>query len=130
MRGIKIGLLGKVVIAIVLGIGVGLVSPDWISRIFITFNGLFSNFLNFIVPLIILGLIAPGTADLGKSAGRLLLITSLLAYAFTIFTGLFAYFSGKFFLPGMLSTAGTPQLETAVKTLDPYFTIELPPVLQ
>lgn len=128
MRGIKIGLLGKVVIAIVLGIGVGLVSPDWISRIFITFNGLFSNFLNFIVPLIILGLIAPGIADLGKSAGRLLLITSLLAYAFTIFTGLFAYFSGKIFLPGMLSSDGTPQLETAVKTLEPYFTLEMPPV--
>src|SRR5690606_39986953 len=76
----------------------------------------------------ILGLIAPGIADLGKSAGRLLFITSLLAYGFTIFPGLFCYFSGKIFLPGMLSSDGTPQLETAVKTLEPYFTLEMPPV--
>lgn len=128
MKGIKIGLLGKVVIAIVCGIGVGMIAPDWISRIFITFNGLFSNFLNFIVPLIILGLIAPGIADLGKGAGRLLLITSGLAYTFTIFTGLFAYFSGQALLPGLLGSDGTPQLQEAVKTLEPYFTLSMPPV--
>ena len=128
MKGIKIGLLGKVVMAIILGIGVGIVSPDWISRIFITFNGLFSNFLNFIVPLIILGLIAPGIADLGKGAGRLLLITSVLAYTFTIITGFFAYFSGNIFLPGILANDGTPQIQEAIKTLEPYFTLQMPPV--
>lgn len=87
MTNIKIGLLGKVLIAILLGIGAGFIFPDSISRIFITFNGLFSNFLGFVVPLIILGLIAPGIADLGKNAGKLLILTSLLAYGFTIFTG-------------------------------------------
>lgn len=130
MKSIKIGLLGKVVIAIILGIGIGLISPDWISRIFITFNGLFGNFLNFIVPLIILGLIAPGIADLGKGAGRLLLFTSILAYAFTIATGLFAYFSGKIFLPSLLASDGTPQLEEVTKTLEPYFTLQMPPVFE
>lgn len=130
MKSIKIGLLGKVVIAIILGIGVGLVAPDWISRISITFNGLFSNFLNFIVPLIILGLIAPGIADLGKGAGRLLLLTSILAYAFTIATGLFAYFSGKIFLPNLLASDGTPQLEDVTKTLEPYFTLQMPPMFE
>ena len=72
----KIGLLPKIVIAIASGIVCGLFFPDGLVRIFLTVNGLFSNFLGFIIPLLILGLVAPGLADLGKGAGRLLLITA------------------------------------------------------
>lgn len=130
MKNIKIGLLGKVVIAILLGIGAGLIFPDWISRIFITFNSLFSNFLGFAVPLIILALIAPGIADLGKSAGKLLLLTSVLAYAFTILTGLFAFITCAIFYPSLLGENGSvPEIEDAVKTLEPYFTLNMPPLL-
>lgn len=128
---VKIGLLGKVVLAILLGIGAGFIFPDSISRIFITINGLFSNFLGFIVPLIILGLIAPGIADLGKNAGKLLILTSLLAYGFTIFTGFFTYLSGSFFLPKLISVADKiPDVADAGKVLDPYFSLAMPPVIE
>lgn len=93
MIKIKFGLLPKIIIAIVLGAVCGLFFPHWIARIFLTFNGLFGNFLNFIIPLLILGLVAPGIADLGKGAGRLLLFTAALAYGFTIFSGFFTYFT-------------------------------------
>lgn len=128
MSKFKVGLLGRVVIAIILGIVLGLVFPDWLSRVFLTFNALFSNFLNFVVPLIILGLIAPGIADLGKNAGRLLLVTSLLAYGFTTFAGLFAYLSGAALLPIILGADGGSTIEEAVKNLQPYFTLEMLPV--
>lgn len=128
MSKLKVGLLGRVVIAIILGIVFGLVFPDWLSRVFLTFNALFSNFLNFVVPLIILGLIAPGIADLGKNAGRLLLITSLLAYGFTTFTGFFAYLSGAALLPAILGADGGSTIGEAVKNLQPYFTLEMLPV--
>ena len=129
MRNIKIGLLGKVILAIALGIIAGIIFPDWISRIFITFNSLFSNFLGFIVPLIILGLIAPGIADLGKSAGKLLIITSVLAYGFTIFTGFFAYFSCNIFYPTLLGSIDSiPKIDHTAKTLETYFTLEMPPL--
>ena len=71
MKKKKIGLLPKIVIAIALGIVCGLFLPGWLVRIFLTINGLFSNFLGFIIPLLILGLVAPGIADLGKGAGKL-----------------------------------------------------------
>lgn len=130
MKGLKIGLLARVIIAILLGIGAGLISPDWISRIFITFNSLFGNFLGFVVPLIIIGLIAPGIADLGKNAGKLLIITSLFAYGFSIFTGLFAYISSIVFYPSLLGSQGTvPVLPDAVKVLEPYFTLNMPPLI-
>ena len=70
MKKKKIGLLPKIVIAIALGIACGLFFPGWLVRIFLTINGLFSNFLGFIIPLLILGLVAPGIADLGKGAGK------------------------------------------------------------
>jgi len=130
MKSLKIGLLAKVIIAILLGIGAGFIFPDWISRIFITFNGLFSNFLGFVVPLIILGLIAPGIADLGKSAGKLLIITSALAYGFTIFTGFFTYLSCNITYPTLLgSIDDIPKLDEAGKTLEPYFTLNMPPLM-
>lgn len=71
MKNFKIGLLGKIIIAITAGIGFGLISPDWIIRIFMTFNGIFSQFLGFAIPLIILGLVTTAIADIGKGAGIL-----------------------------------------------------------
>ena len=65
----KIGLLPKVIIAITLGIVCSFFFPTWLVRIFVTFNGIFGNFLNFCIPLIIIGLVAPGIAELGKNAG-------------------------------------------------------------
>ena len=79
MKKIKLGLLPKIVIAIILGIGFGIVSPDMPVRVFVTFNALFSEFLGFLIPLIIVGLVTPAIADIGKGAGKLLVITALMA---------------------------------------------------
>ena len=57
MKKIKIGLLPRIIIAIILGIAIGTVFPAPLVRIFVTFNGIFSEFLNFSIPLIIVGLV-------------------------------------------------------------------------
>lgn len=80
MKKIKLGLLPKIIIAIILGIGFGIVSPEMPVRVFVTFNALFSEFLGFLIPLIIVGLVTPAIADIGKGAGKLLVITALMAY--------------------------------------------------
>ena len=130
MKKKKIGLLPKIVIAIALGIACGLFFPGWLVRIFLTINGLFSNFLGFIIPLLILGLVAPGIADLGKGAGKLLLITALLAYGFTLFSGFFTYFASDLSYPWLLKDAELQPLETAaVEPLSPYFTVMMPPLM-
>ena len=51
----KFGLLPKVLLAIALGIVFGLFVPEWFTRIALTFNNIFGNFLNFVIPLLILG---------------------------------------------------------------------------
>ncbi len=87
MKRLKIGLLARIIIAITLGIGFGNVLPGELVRVFVTFNGIFSEFLGFIIPLIILGLVTPAIADIGKEAGKMLVITTLVAYSATLFSG-------------------------------------------
>lgn len=84
----KFGLLPRIAVAIVLGIVFGNFLPEGWVRVFTTFNYVFSQFLGFLIPLIIIGLVIPAIADIRRSAGRLLLLTVGLAYADTIVAGL------------------------------------------
>lgn len=126
----KFGLLPKVLLAIALGIVFGLFVPEWFTRIALTFNNIFGNFLNFVIPLLILGLVAPGIADLGSKAGRLLVITAALAYAFTLFSGFGTFFTSFGILPWLLGgTEMSAPGETAATPMQPFFTVEMPPLM-
>ena len=124
----KFGLLPRVVLAIALGVACGFFLPGWATRIALTFNAIFGQFLGFAIPLLILGLVAPGIADLGRNAGRLLALTAALAYAFTLFSGFGTYLTGRLLFPALLegSAAVLPEEGAA---LAPYFTVEMPPVM-
>lgn len=128
MKKVKIGLLGKILIAIALGIGLGLVVPGWMVRIFLTFNGIFSQFLGFAIPLIIVGLVTPAISDIGKTAGKTLLVTIAIAYGSTVFAGLVSYLTGAALFPGMIDQPAMQQVETAAE-LSPYFTVTIPPFM-
>ena len=129
MKKLKIGLLSKIIIAITAGIISGLFVPEWIVRLFITFNGVFSQFLGFIIPLIIFGLVTPAISDIGNKAGKMLLITVAIAYGSTVFAGLLSYLTGAALFPGMIHNAGTlAALEDTVELL-PFFTVNIPPVM-
>lgn len=126
---IKIGLLPKVIIAILLGIACSTFFPDGLTRVFITINGIFGNFLGFAIPLIILGLVAPGIAELGNGAGKLLGITALIAYGSTLFAGFFSYFTCEWSYPLLLTRDNS--LQTVDKGMDlvGYFNVSMPPIM-
>lgn len=126
-KNIKLGILPKILIAIALGIGCSFFLPGWSVRVFLTFNSIFSNFLGFFIPLLIIGLVAPGVADIGKGAGKILLIAVAIAYASTVLSGTFSYFSCKFAYPFLLGE-GVNALGgmDMTNSLAPYFTIEMP----
>lgn len=129
MKKIKTGLLGKILIAIAVGIALGFVAPAWIVRIFVTFNSIFSQLLGFAVPLIILGLVTTAISDIGKGAGRMLLITVLIAYASTVIAGLISYFTGVSLFPSMIDRSAALESSTAATAPLPYFSIEIPPLM-
>lgn len=129
MKKVKIGLLGKILIAIALGIGLGLIAPAWLVRLFITFNGIFSQFLGFAIPLIIVGLVAPAISDIGKTAGKMLIVTVAIAYGSTIFAGLVSYLTGAALFPGMIQSSPSLQEVASAAELSPYFTVTIPPLM-
>ena len=123
----KIGLLGRILIAIALGIALGhIFTLPWV-RIFATFNSIFGQFLGVIIPLIILGLVTPAIADIGKGAGKLLLITVGIAYADTVVAAILSYATGSTFFPSLIGN-GSQTLKTVEKSAEilPYFTINIP----
>lgn len=124
----KIPLLAQIIVAIILGVICGMLFPEWLSRIFATINGIFSNLLSFIIPLLILGLIAPGIADVGKNAGRLLAATAAVAYLFTLFSGFFTFFVCEQIYPSLIGGESLNAIEESATTIAPYFTIEMPPL--
>ena len=127
MKQIKFGLLPKILIAIVAGILCSLFFPTWAVRVFLTFNSIFGNFLGMFIPLLILGLIAPAIADLGKGAGKLLLITIAIAYLSTILAGFFSYFTCRATYPALLGNSVKALGEMDMTgSMKPFFTIEMP----
>ena len=125
---LKWGLLPRVLFAIAAGIVCGLFVPDWFVRIVLTFNDLFGNFLGFIIPLLIVGLVAPGIAELGRNAGKLLFITAALAYGFTLASGFFSYAVSATTFPHLLDPQAGITSFGQVAELKPYFVIAMPPV--
>ena len=128
MEKIFNSLLFKVFCGIALGILLGNYAPDWLYRILITFKTLFANFLNFSIPLIMIGLIMPSIGDLEKNAGKLLAITVVIAYGFTLFSGFSTYFVGDTLFSSLLENEQIGTLEDHSRSLPPYFTIDMPPI--
>ncbi|MCI1648839.1 MAG: dicarboxylate/amino acid:cation symporter [Bacteroides sp.] len=129
MKKIRIGLLPRIIIAIALGILFGNYFPNPIVRIFVTFSGLFSEFLNFSIPLIILGLVTIAIADIGKGAGKMLVVTAAIAYGATLFSGFLSYFTGSIVFPSLIQTGIPLDKINEIHDLQPFFSVSIPPLM-
>ncbi|MCQ2163377.1 MAG: dicarboxylate/amino acid:cation symporter [Bacteroidales bacterium] len=129
MKNIRIGLLPRILIAIVLGVLFGLFLPMPAVRVFATFNSIFSNLLQFLIPLIIIGLVTPAISDIGKGAGKLLAITALVAYCDTVFSGLLSYGTSVAVFPHLISSGSGMTSVSEFQNVEPFFTIQIPPMV-
>lgn len=126
----KLGLIPKLIIAIILGVIIGNFMPEGFIRILATFNSIFGNFLGFVIPLIILGFVICGIADLGGSAGKMLGLTTLLSYGSTLIAGFFAYFVSSKIFPMFITKAISFSADNPEKKLlSPLFIVEMPPLM-
>lgn len=133
----KLGLIWRILIAIGLAIGLGLLLPTihegfahWFVRLAATFNMLFGGFLNFVVPLIIIAFIAPSIAKLGAGSGKLLGMSAAFAYGSTVTAGLLAYFAATNILPNFINpTTKTDIAEGAREAGEAFFKMEMDPMM-
>ena len=126
----RIPLLVRIVIAITLGAALGLFVPAAVVRTTNTFCALFSQLLGFLIPLIIVGLVTPAIARVGRGAGKMLLLTALLAYSFTVLSGLFAYGFSTTLFPSIIDTSLGQSLQGTDTSFTPYFTVTIPPIME
>lgn len=127
---LKFGLLARIIVAILAAVLLGSFVPEWFVRIFATFNDLFGGFLGFVVPLIIIGFIAPGIAQLGKGSGKLLGLATFFAYFSTIIAGLIAFFAASTILPKFISEKASESVENPNDFLaTAFFEVEMIPIM-
>ncbi|MBP5211786.1 MAG: cation:dicarboxylase symporter family transporter [Pyramidobacter sp.] len=131
----RFALLIRLVIAILLGIAFGLtmkaLNLPLPVRITATFNALFKEFLDYSVPLLVLGYVTSGIAGLGKGAGKALSATMLLSTLMLIAAGAAAYWCARLTLPSLLP-AGVQlsQLEAGgAEKVTALFEIDFPPIM-
>ncbi|MDY5857602.1 MAG: dicarboxylate/amino acid:cation symporter [Porphyromonas sp.] len=129
MSKLHIPLLARIVIAIALGVALGGFLPESIVRIFATLNGLFSELLGFSIPLIILALVSIAIADIGKSAGRMLLATVGIAYGATLTSGFLAYGTSMMCFPSLIDPAALSSSTLVNTGVPPYFSVSIPPIM-
>lgn len=127
----KLGLLPRLILGLIVGIILGKIGFVPLLRLMMTFNGIFGNFLQFVIPLIIIGFVAPGIGDLGKKAGKLLAITTALAYGSTIISGSVAYLTNSVLLKKILPTAAHAVADNSPEAglLTGYITVDMPPIM-
>ena len=123
----RIGLLPRLLIGILSGVLIGLFFPEWVARLLFTFTHLFGQFLGFIVPLIIVGFIAAGVAELGSRAGKLLAGGVGMAYGSTILAGLASFFVALMVVPLFITEGAAGDPDAA--GLTPFLQIATPPVM-
>ncbi|SCK04204.1 Aerobic C4-dicarboxylate transport protein [uncultured Clostridium sp.] len=127
----KLSLVKRIFLFLVLGITIGLLcganNIQFPIGVLATFSGLFASFLSFVIPLIIIGFIIPGIATLGGKSGKGLLVTTIIAYTSTLIAGFLAYLVGASILPKLIN--GAVALSESGQAIEPYFNIDIPPIM-
>jgi len=121
-------LLVKIIIAIILGVLIGQIINRDFLRIFITINELFSKFLGFCIPLIIIGLVVPSIGKLGSKASNMVLITTVLAYISTLLAGFTSYGVSMSAFPKLLEGQSLSDV-SKVTEIKPFFSLDIPPIM-
>ncbi|WP_188208176.1 dicarboxylate/amino acid:cation symporter [Alkalibacillus aidingensis] len=119
-------LIAKLVAGIIVGIIVGLMGIEWLTRVLITFSDLFGQFIEFMIPLIILFFIASGVSKLGQESGKLVGLTVGTAYTSTILAGIAAFFVATTLMPMVASERRAPEEGSA---LEGYIDLAIDPLM-
>lgn len=122
-------LIIKIIVAIAIGTFAGMFSPVSVIRFANIFTELFSQILRFTIPLIILGLVTSAISRISDSSGKKLVIIMIIAYGFTILSGLFAYGFSISIFPNVIDTSLSDTLNTLGIRYEPYIKINIRPIM-
>ncbi len=120
-KGFFNSLLFKLVLAIIVGIFLGLMANESIIMVVDVIKNTLGGLVSYIVPLIILGFIAPAIVSLKENAGRILSVTLAICYMSSVGAAAFSMISGYIIIPGLniaSNIAGAKEIPEAIFSLD------------
>ena len=91
----------KLLIGIIIGIIVGLIVPEGVMTVLVPIKNIMGQVISFVVPLIVIGFIAPSITKLGSSASRMLGVALVIAYASSVLAALCSMLAGYGLIPIM-----------------------------
>ena len=125
MKKILTCLPAKLLYGIIIGIVVGLIAPKSVMSVLVPIKNILGQVINFIVPLIVIGFIAPSITKLGSNASRMLGVALVLAYVSSVLVALLSMGAGYTIIPNL--TFGTA---TELKELPAdVFGLEIPQIM-
>ncbi|MEG2928861.1 MAG: dicarboxylate/amino acid:cation symporter [Oscillospiraceae bacterium] len=122
----KDSLIVKLVLAVALGIGIGLVANREVMVFMVTLRYILGQIIFFCVPLIIIGFIAPSITKLKGNASRLLSVAVALAYVSSVLAAAMSATAGYAIIPHLNISAAVEGLKELPGV---FFNLDIPPLM-
>lgn len=117
----------RLLVGVAIGILIGLYANEGLMNVIVTLNYIMGQFINFCVPLIIIGFIAPSITKLGNNASRMLGVALVIAYVSSLGAALFSMTAGFAIIPGL---SIDPNVEGLRELPEVVFQLQIPPVME
>ena len=101
MKKIFSSLPVKLLIGIVIGIIFGQIFPENVMSVVVPLKNILGQVINFVVPLIVIGFIAPSITKLGNNASRMLVVALMVAYTSSVLAALLSMGAGYAIIPNL-----------------------------
>lgn len=101
MKKIFSSLPVKLLVGIVIGIIFGQIFPENVMSVVVPLKNILGQVINFVVPLIVIGFIAPSITKLGNNASRMLGVALMVAYTSSVLAALLSMGAGYAIIPNL-----------------------------
>lgn len=117
----------RLLLGVILGILLGQAANVTVMNVIVSVRYILSQVINFCVPLIIIGFIAPSITKLGSSASRMLGVALLCAYVSSVMAALFSMGAGYGMIPHLSFASQADELQELPEIV---FQLDIPPVME
>ena len=126
MKKILKSLPFQLLLGVIIGIVLGLISNEAVMNVIVTIKFVLGELINFCVPLIVIGFIAPSITKLGKNASRILGVAVLLAYVSSVLAALGSMAAGYGLIPHLSIVSEVDGLKALPEIV---FQLEIPQIM-
>ena len=126
MKRITKSLPFKLLLGVCIGIIVGLLAGEGLMNIIVTVKYILGQYINFCVPLIVIGFIAPSIPKLGNNASKMLAVALVIAYVSSLGAAVFSVLTGNVIIPYLSIASSVGDLKVLPEVV---FKLDIPQIM-